>query len=316
MGRVGYASTPRPEQLTVSSERKPVDGLAFGLMALLCALWGFQQVTIKLAAADVSPLMQAGLRSILATVLLLAWARWRRIPLFDRDGTLPAGLAAGALFAAEFGFIYGGLSHTTASRMVVFLYLAPCLTALMLPWFVPSERLTRVQWTGVLLGFAGVAFAFRDGLAGGGAATLRGDASGALAAFLWASTTVLLRATRLAQAKAEKTLLYQLAVAAIALTAMSPLLGEPGVVRLSALAVAVLAYQGAIVAFASFLAWFWLLTRYRAAQLSVFSFLTPLFGVAMGMLMLGDPISPAFLVAALLVGVGIALVSAGAGRRR
>jgi drug/metabolite transporter (DMT)-like permease len=309
---------PRPtEEIAVSSERKPVDGLAFGLMALLCALWGFQQVTIKLAAADVSPLMQAGLRSILATVLLLAWARWRRIPLFDRDGTLPAGLAAGALFAAEFGFIYGGLAHTTASRMVVFLYLAPCLTALMLPWFVPSERLTALQWTGVLLGFAGVAFAFRDGLAGGGAAaTLRGDASGALAAFLWASTTVLIRATRLARAKAEKTLFYQVAVAAVALTALSPLLGEPGVVRLSALAVAVLAYQGAVVAFASFLAWFWLLTRYRAAQLSVFSFLTPLFGVAMGVMILGDPITPAFLVAALLVGAGIALVSAGAGRRR
>jgi drug/metabolite transporter (DMT)-like permease len=201
--------------------------------------------------------------------------------------------------------------------MVVFLYLAPCLTALMLPFFVPSERLSPLQWFGVLLGFAGVAFAFREGFAAGGAgSTLLGDAFGVLAAFLWAATTVLIRATRLARAKAEKTLFYQLAVAATALTVLSPSLGEPGVVRWSATAVAVLAYQGAIVAFASFLAWFWLLTRYKAAQLSTFSFLTPLFGVASGVLVLGETITPAFLVAALLVGAGIALVSLGAGPRR
>lgn len=304
------------EETAVSSDRKPVDGLAFGLMALLCALWGFQQVTIKLAAPDVSPLMQAGLRSILATALLLAWARLRGVQLFDRDGTLAAGLGAGALFAAEFGLIYAGLAHTTASRMVVFLYLAPCLTALMLPFFVPSERLSPLQWLGVLLGFAGVAFAFREGFAGGGGSTLLGDACGVLAAFLWAATTVLIRATRLARAKAEKTLFYQLAVAAAALTALSPLLGEPGVVRWSATAVAVLAYQGAIVAFASYLAWFWLLTRYMAAQLSAFSFLTPLFGVGASVAFLGERVTLALLAAALLVGAGIVLVSAAGGGRR
>ncbi len=292
-----------------------MDGRAFGLMALLCALWGFQQVTIKLAAADVSPLMQAGLRSIIATVLLLAWARLRGIALFGRDGTLAAGLGAGTLFAAEFGFIYGGLVHTTASRMVVFLYLAPCFTALMLPLFVRAERLAPVQWLGVALGFAGVAFAFRDGLAGGaGTSTLIGDACGVIAAFLWASTTVLIRATRLGRASAEKTLFYQLAVAAGVLTPLSVAMGEPGVVKLSPLAVLVLAYQGAVVAFASYLAWFWLLTRYMAAQLSVFSFLTPLFGVAFGVMILGDPVSPAFLLAALLVGAGIAMVSLRRGR--
>lgn len=297
------------------AERKPVDGLAFGLMALLCALWGFQQVTIKLAAPDISPLMQAGLRSIIATVLLLAWARLRGIPLFSRDGTLAAGLGAGALFAAEFGLIYGGLAHTTASRMVVFVYLAPCVTALMLPWFVPGERLGRVQWLGVWLAFGGVAVAFRDGfLADAGASTWMGDLAGVAAAVLWAATTVLIRATRLARATAEKTLLYQLAVAAVVLTVLSPLLGEPGVVRLSPLALAALAYQGAVVAFFSYLVWFWLLTRNLASQLAIFSFLTPLFGVAAGALVLGEPITAALLAAALLVGGGIAMVSAG-GRR-
>jgi drug/metabolite transporter (DMT)-like permease len=117
-------------------------------MTVLCMLWGFQQVTIKVAAPDVSLVMQAGIRSIIATALLLVWARARGIPLFDRDRTLAAGLGAGVLFATEFVFIYAGLAYTAASRMIVFIYTTPCWTALMLPFFVPVERLSARQWPG------------------------------------------------------------------------------------------------------------------------------------------------------------------------
>ena len=112
-------------------------------MLLLAALWGFQQAAIKLVAADVSLVMQAAIRSAGATVLVLAWASYRGIPLFRRDGTLLAGIAAGLLFGAEFAFIYGGLAHTNVSRMTVFVYLAPPLTALGLHFFVRGERLAR-----------------------------------------------------------------------------------------------------------------------------------------------------------------------------
>ena len=71
----------------MSQERKPVDGVAAGVMLALTALWGFQQVTVKWIAADVSLVMQAGLRSIIATSLLLAWAELRGLPLFRADGT-------------------------------------------------------------------------------------------------------------------------------------------------------------------------------------------------------------------------------------
>jgi drug/metabolite transporter (DMT)-like permease len=121
-------------------DRKPLDPTAFGLMTLLCMLWGLQQVAIKLTAPDVSLVMQAGIRSVVATLLLMAWARLRGIALFGRDRTLVPGLVAGAMFAAEFVFIYAGLAHTTAARMVVFIYVTPCLTALLLPAFVPSAR--------------------------------------------------------------------------------------------------------------------------------------------------------------------------------
>jgi drug/metabolite transporter (DMT)-like permease len=292
----------------MSQERKALDAHALSVMVLLTALWGFQQVTVKWIAADVSLVMQAALRSIAATLLLLVWARMRGLELFARDGTLWAGLGAGLLFAGEFVFIYAGLGHTNASRMSVFVYLTPPLTALGLHFFVRGEQLALRQWLGVLLAFAGIVLAFADGF-GSGLGTFVGDLFGVIAAVLWASTTVLIRATRLARATATKTLFYQLGVSALVLPLASLMLGEKGVTQVTPLVVASLAYQGIAVAFASYLAWFWLLTRYSAARLSVLSFLTPLFGVLCGVLFLSEPLSATFALAALLVGAGIVLVN-------
>jgi drug/metabolite transporter (DMT)-like permease len=292
----------------MSQERSALDGTAVSVMLLLTSLWGFQQVAVKWIAADVSLVAQAAIRSIVATVLLIAWARWRGLRLFERDATLWPGIAAGLLFAFEFVFIYAGLGHTNASRMSVFVYLAPPLTALGLHFFVHGERLGGAQWLGVLVAFGGIVLAFGDGLAAE-RDTLLGDACGVAAALLWAATTVLIRATRLGSSTATKVLFYQLAVSAAVLPLASWMLGEPGVVALTPTALASLAYQSAIVAFGSFLAWFWLLTRYFAARLSVLSFLTPIFGVMWGVLLLSEPLGGTFAFAALLVAAGIVLVN-------
>jgi drug/metabolite transporter (DMT)-like permease len=292
----------------MSQERKALDAGAISLMVLLTALWGFQQVTIKWIAADVSLVAQAAVRSMLATVLLLLWCRFSRQDLFAKDGTFLAGIAAGLLFAFEFVFIYGGLAHTNASRMSVFVYLAPPLTALGLHFVVRGERLVLQQWLGVALAFAGLVLAFAEGFSSG-ANTWVGDLCGMVAALLWAATTVLIRATSLARVSAAKTLFYQLAVSAAVLPAASFLLGEKGITGVNVLVLASLAYQGVIVAFASYLAWFWLLTRYLAARLSVLSFLTPLFGMLSGVVFLSEPLSAHFALAALLIAAGIALVN-------
>jgi drug/metabolite transporter (DMT)-like permease len=278
-------------------------------MLVLAMLWGLQQVAIKLALAGASPVAQAAVRSIVATVLLFGWARWRNLTLFDRDGTLWAGLIAGVLFGAEFILIYAGLEHTAAARMVVFVYLAPVLTALGLVWWVPGERLSGIQWVGVLLAFGGLVVAFADSFAVPGRTTLRGDLYGVIAAVLWAATTVLIRSTRLAQARAEKTLFYQLAVSAALMPVASVMLGEAGVTDLNTTVIVSLIFQSVVVAFASYLTWFWLLTRYLAARLAVFSFLSPMFGVTFGVLILGERLSSSFVLAALLVASGIALVN-------
>jgi len=122
-------------------------------------------------------------------------------------------------------------------------------------------------------------------------------------------TTVLIRATALARVTATKVLLYQLVVSAVVMFPLSWLVGERGIGVLSAPTLWAMAYQIVIVAFISYLAWFWLLTRYLAGRLLVFSFLTPLFGVLFGMLLMNDRPSLHFFVAATMVVSGIVLVN-------
>ena len=291
------------------SERKPLDATAFAVMLVCTALWGFQQVVIKATAPDISFVMQSGIRSVIATALVLLWILFRKIPLWEKDGTLWPGIAAGLLFGGEFVFIYSGLEYTAASRMVVFIYLAPILTALGLHWWVPGEKLKPLQWAGVLLSFAGIAFAFSGGFANPTHKTWLGDLFGIIGAFLWAATTVLIRATPLARVSAPKTLFYQLAVSALMLPLASIAMGEKGVVAWTPLAIGSIAFQSVLVAFASYLAWFWLLTRYLAGRLAVFSFLSPLFGVLSGVVVLQEPLTAPFALSALLVGSGIVLVN-------
>ncbi|HEY2000370.1 DMT family transporter [Paraburkholderia sp.] len=298
--------------------RRAPDSFAVLTMIVLCAIWGLQQVAIKSTNTALPPVFQAGLRSAMATVLVWGWARARGTPLFRDDGTLGAGLLAGILFASEFVCIFLGLTLTSASRMAVFLYTAPCFTALGLHWFVEGERMRRIQWAGIVVAFAGMTLAFADGFTrthsgASHAATLAGvtgDALGVLGGIAWAATTVVVRATRLAHSSASKTLFYQLAVSAVVLLALAAGLGQMRVETVTPLAVISLGYQAIVVAFVSYLTWFWLLTRYIASRLSVFSFLTPLFGVTFGVLLLGESFSVRFLLAALLVLTGIALVNA------
>lgn len=279
---------------------------AFALMVLLCAVWGFQQVAMKIATAEISPIMQAALRSGLGAVLVFAWARWRGVVLFGRDGSLRPGLLAGMLFGLEFVFIFVGVERTTVSRIVVFLYTAPCFTVLGLHFFVPGERMAWRQWAGVMLAFAGLVLAFIDKASGG---DVLGDFFGVLAAMFWAATTVLIRATSLARVTATKVLLYQLVVSAAVMFPLSWLVGERGIAVLSAPTLWAMAYQIVIVAFVSYLAWFWLLTRYLAGRLLVFSFLTPLFGVGFGMVLMSDRPSLHFILAAAMVVGGIVMVN-------
>jgi drug/metabolite transporter (DMT)-like permease len=292
-------------------ERKEhLDALAVTLLLASCLFWGFQQILIKTTVPEVPPLWQAALRFAGATLLLWLWCVWRKVKLFERDGTLQAGLLAGALFAGEFTCIYLGLRDTAASRLTVFLYTSPFVVALLLPRLVPSEKLRTVQWVGLVIAFAAVAVAFSEGFTGDSTPRqLRGDALGLAAGILWGLTTLVIRSSKLATASAEKTLFYQVAVTAAVAPLLSFALGENWSLDYSAYAWTSLALQTVIGAFASYLAWMWMLRHYPATQLSSFTFLAPLFALVFGVVLLDEPLTLQLVIALSAVAAGIVLVN-------
>ena len=283
------------------SERKSdLDAVAVASLVVCCFLWGLNQVAAKAALPEIGALWQAALRSIGATILLWLWARSRGIALFARDRTLPGGLVAGALFAAEFFCIFVGLRFTTASRMVVFIYISPFVVALGMPLIARSERLNVLQAVGLVLAFAGVAWAFSEGFSQPAAGPKQwvGDALGVAAGILWGATTLAIRASALGHATAEKTLFYQLAVSAVLLLGAAVLAEvPPAPATISSLAWSALAFQIVIVSFASYLVWFWLIRHYPATRIASFTMLTPVFGLVLGALLLAEPITAKLLFA-------------------
>lgn len=295
----------------MSDRRSHLDARAVMLVLTCTALWGVNQVATKVALAEIPPLMQAGARSLGAALLLAAWSQARGLAIWGRDGTGGPGLLAGLLFAAEFACIFIGLQFTTASRMAVFIYLAPFVVALGMPLIAPAERLDRWQVLGLVAAFGGVVAAFAQGFTApvAGPRQWLGDALGLAAALLWGLTTLVLRGSRLATALPEKTLLYQLLVSGLALAAASVAAGEAWPVRLTGASLWPLAFQTVVVTFASYLTWFWLLRHYPATRLSAFTLFTPMFGLLAGVLLLGEPVTGRLLLALAAVSLGIALVN-------
>lgn len=296
------------EQVTIPSAGRPLSAGAVALMLMLCLSWGFNQIAVKLTLPDIPPMLQATIRSAgaLPVLLLIAWLRG--VKMFERDGTLRAGLLAGVLFGVEFVLIYRGLLLTSASRAVVFLYTAPFFVALGSYQFL-GERLRASQWGGLGLSFAGVALAIGVPQANVDADVLLGDLMIVGGGALWAATTLIVKATPLLTAPAEKGMGYQVACSIPILCLAAWISGETLTRVPGPLALSLMAYQAFWVVGLTFLLWFALVKTYSASKLSAFTFITPLFGVVASYFIMHDALTLAFGAAALLVIAGLYLVN-------
>jgi drug/metabolite transporter (DMT)-like permease len=285
-----------------------LDPFSITTLIVLSAVWGLGQVAVKVVNSGMQPVFQAGLRSVLGCLLAMLWCRYRGVKLFEKDGTLVAGIIVGLLFGGEFIFIYIGFDYTTVSRGIIFIFFAPLVVALGAHFLIPSERLTAVRALGLVSAFLGVVVAFSDQLSLPSPQAVIGDVLCLIGAFLWAGTTLVIKTTRLNLVAPEKVLIYQLAFSAPLMLAAAPFFG-PFIRDLDAIVILAFAYQVVIIVTASYLVWFWLIAYYPAGQLYAFAFLSPLFTVTFGSLLLGETLSPRLLIALALVAAGIYLVS-------
>jgi len=290
------------------STSRPLDAVAALIMLGLTLSWGLNQVSVKLTLPEIPPFIQATVRSIGAFAIIALWARMRGVSLTTRDGTLAGGIAAGVLFGVEFLLIFPALQFTAASRATLFIYTAPFFVALG-SGFLLGERLRAIQWLGLLCSFAGLVVAFGVPDASRDGRQLLGDIMMVGAGAAWGATTLVIKASNLRSAPAEKVLAYQLAVSIPMLAVGALVVGERMTAMPSAFSLGWLAYQTFWVVSLTYAVWFAMVQRYSASRLSAFTFLTPLFGVASGHFVLGEPISWAFGLAVALVILGLVLVN-------
>ncbi|MDY6489830.1 DMT family transporter [Acinetobacter faecalis] len=291
--------------------RKPLDAQASGLMVILCIVWGIQQVVLKIAAPDISPIMQIAIRSGLAAILVYPLIKLEQgTHLYSKEYLLP-GILVAFLFSAEFVFVAEALRFTSASHTVVLLYTAPIFVALGLHWKLPSERLSVIQWGGIFIAFSGIVLSFmgREQKAGVDLQqVLFGDVLALSAGIMWAFTTIALRLTKLGDAHPTQTLFYQLVGGCLFLLPVAYFTGQT-VIHWTVLTLSSLAFHVLIMSFFSLLLWFWLLRKYLANGLGVFSFLTPIFGMVFGVVFLNESIETNFILGTLLVMAGVFIVT-------
>ena len=290
------------------SERKSyIDGQGAILLIGFSLLLGFNQVVIKVSNGGFQPVFQAGVRSALALVFLALWMWWRAIPLMPRRVNFLPGLFVGLLFSFEFICLFVALDYTSIARSSIMFYSMPVWLAIAAHFVLPNERLTALRSLGLLLAMVGMIWSLGSGLfIEGGSIT--GDLLALLSAFGWGAIALTVRLSSLSRERAETQLFIQLLISAPVLLIASLWFGdwlrEPTYISYAALL-----FQALVIAFFAFLLWFWIMTIYPASGVASFSFLSPIFSVALGWLILGEGVSFNLVGALACVALGLVLIN-------
>ncbi|MEM1162723.1 MAG: DMT family transporter [Pseudomonadota bacterium] len=283
---------------------------AFGALVLLLfsTLMGVNQVLIKLVNAGFSPVFQAGLRSVCAFLPVLLFALLTRKALTVRDGSFIPGVFCGLLFSAEFLLLFQAFEYTPVNRASVLFYTMPVWVALAAHFVIPGEALTPRRALGLAIAVIGVGIALLDEPPQVSTDYLTGDLMCIAGSLCWAGIAITARTTSFSKSVPEMQLLYQLVVSGVVLTLIAPSFG-PVIRDLTDEILWIFLFQVIAVVSFGMLTWFWVLRHYPASDMTSFSFLAPLAGVVAAWLILDEPITPAILIALVLVGLGIALIS-------
>ncbi len=289
-------------------EKKPqIDTFGAASLIFMALLLAFNQVLVRVVNDGLQPVFFAALRSLGAAFCIWLWIRWRGLPVARPDCHMVLlGLAIGAMFAVEFILLFVALDHTTVARSSILLNSMPVWLAIGAHFVLPGDRMTPRKACGLALAMAGVALAMSGKR--GGDASLLGDGLALAAAVAWAGLALMARGTRLRDLRPEVQLMWQVAVSGPLLLLAAPLFG-PFIRELTPLHIAGLGFQIVVVVSAGFIFWLWLLSIYPASGVASFSFLSPVFGVALGWALLSEEVGLALIGALCLVAAGIVLIN-------
>ena len=281
-----------------------VDLTGFLAMVLLTLLWGINYPAVKIANTGFAPVFNAFLRSSIASILGVIYCLSIKQPMFHRDIRLFHGFVVGLLFGLEFVCIYWGMLYTDAARAVILVNFSPFVVAIGAAFFL-GEKLSPMKMAGLAMAFIGVYLVFWGKPKTWNVSMLTGDLLAISAAVLWGATTIYIKKYLAQTVLPIHTFLYQLVFSVPIIFACAFTLESTWIIDINTPAVLALLFSSVIVAFASYLTWFKLIHVYPVSELSVFIFLSPVFGVAAGVFLLGEQLTLGLVSGLVFVSAGI-----------
>ena len=284
-----------------------MDAQGAALAVFLCLLFGSNALAIKLSLFGLSPYACVMIRFLVASIVILFYARFKNIPIGLSGHEWGHALAMGFIFGFQMAVFYVGITYTTVSHAGVLMNTQPFFVAVMAHFFLPNDRLTIRKTAGIFLAFTGVSILF----SGHGmieSVSLLGDALIMGSSFLWAAQTIYIK--RFTDHWHSIPLVLHPMVISIFIFLLFYLIFEAYTIQSFDNSVLIsLFYQSVIVAGYGYIGWTKLLLKYKASSLSVFVFIMPIVAVALGIIFMGDPLSLRLLVSLVFVAVGILIVN-------
>jgi drug/metabolite transporter (DMT)-like permease len=286
-----------------------LDFKAFVILFVITLVWGFNHPSIKYTNQGIAPVFASTLRSIIASMCGVIYCLLKKERLFHTDINLFHGCMVGLLFGLEFACLYFGLLYTDAARSIIFMYTSPFIVAVGAHFLLEGDRLTASKTLGLVVAFMGVLLVFQGRPVSAKPTMFFGDILAVIGALLWAATTLYIKRFMAGNVQPINTFLYQLVFSIPILFVVSLILEPRWIVHLTPSIAGCILFQSVIVAFITYFIWFKLIHGYSVSRLSAFTFLTPIFGVLAGVIILGEEFTGSLMAGLPLVCMGIFLVN-------
>ena len=288
----------------MQKERKNLSFRAASLDLFLSFLWGGHPTALKVAIPYAPPIRQGWMRFVVSAVVILFWARYKKISLIPTKAEIKPLVQLGILFSVQLLFLNIGISKTSVSSSVILNSTYPIWVITLGHFFIKGDNFTFLKFLGVMIAYLGIIITYFDSF--GNSSFLLGNSFCLASGFLLGVRTIFL--AKGSESIAPLKLLMAQAFFGSIIFILLSIIFEGDPYKFSLILLISILYQGAIVAGFNFIANIWLLKNYKPSQVTVIHLSQPIFGILIGYVVLGENIGLLVLLGAAFVILGSILV--------
>jgi drug/metabolite transporter (DMT)-like permease len=277
--------------------------------AIICIIWGSSWAAVKIGIESFPPLLSLAIRFTLSGIILgsIVFIKHLIIPKEKKFWTLVF-IMSSTSFTVPFVLIYWGQLRVGSGLASVLFATYPFWVAIVSHFLLPNEKITPLRIIGIVIGFLGVIFIFKNGFSDISSGMFFCMTAIIAGAIIQAFGLVFLR--RLGDTMHPVTLNFcSMSLSAIPLFAASFIFEEYSQLIINARSLGSIFYLSIFCTVITFVIYFWLVKHVEAVILSLSAFITPVIAVVIGIALLGEKITGNMYIGSALVLIGIAFAT-------